>query len=246
MIRSASNQYRAMPAFPYRFMNFAGDTYAHDVEAGFGAAVMPCVQDTVVSGTGFKAPNELLRRARQRFVSPSGSGRPMSRVELAALVKSHLTRCGVKHHAVDAGYVGKLERGDHRWPQRCYREAFRAVLGVASDAELGFFVIRRERHIPVTVESPGAVIVPTMEERRARTMWLALSADQLSAALDSCALEALASADAARAELKSVVRQRVGHGMTQSHLARSAGQTRTGYTREVIHMRDDYHPATPI
>ncbi|MGH3932025.1 MAG: hypothetical protein ACRDTF_18850 [Pseudonocardiaceae bacterium] len=38
--------------------------------------------------------------------------------------------------AIDAGHVSKLERGVIRWASKRYREAFRAVLGVATDAEL--------------------------------------------------------------------------------------------------------------
>jgi hypothetical protein len=50
---------------------------------------------------------------------------------------------------LDANYVGKLEQGTIRWmryPER--RAAFRAVLGVGSDAELG---LRRPRRSPVTL-----------------------------------------------------------------------------------------------
>jgi hypothetical protein len=39
---------------------------------------------------------------------------------------------------MDAHYVGRLERGIRRYPTADYREAFRAVLGAATDAELGF------------------------------------------------------------------------------------------------------------
>jgi hypothetical protein len=39
----------------------------------------------------------------------------------------------------DANYLGQLERGRIRWPQDPDRRAgFRAVLGVTTDAELGF------------------------------------------------------------------------------------------------------------
>ncbi|WP_245614330.1 XRE family transcriptional regulator [Actinokineospora inagensis] len=37
-----------------------------------------------------------------------------------------------------ANYIGKLERGLIKWPQRDYREGLRAVLGAGTDAELGF------------------------------------------------------------------------------------------------------------
>lgn len=87
--------------------------------------------------------NGLLRRARLRRVSPSGSGRPMSRQELADLVNTYLAKVDIRHTPLDGGYVGKLERGVIRWPQQAYREAFRTVFNTATDAELGFYIRRR-------------------------------------------------------------------------------------------------------
>lgn len=86
--------------------------------------------------------NDMLRAARLRLVSPSGSGRSLSRQELAQAVTSYLFKVHGLRVALDDTYIGKLERGDHRWPNERYREAFRAVLGVQKDADLGFFVIR--------------------------------------------------------------------------------------------------------
>ncbi|MEU8075888.1 hypothetical protein AB0B31_10600 [Catellatospora citrea] len=68
----------------------------------------------------------------------------MSRQELAEAVNEYL---GAQHglrSGLDETYIGKLERGDHRWPNAKYREAFRQVLGAASDATLGFYIIRRQ------------------------------------------------------------------------------------------------------
>ncbi|MDX8037632.1 XRE family transcriptional regulator [Lentzea sp. BCCO 10_0856] len=39
---------------------------------------------------------------------------------------------------LDARYIGKLERGDVRWPGQYYRDGLRAVLRVNADADLGF------------------------------------------------------------------------------------------------------------
>lgn len=86
--------------------------------------------------------NEKLTQARLRRASPSGSGRPMSRRELADAVNAYLWRVHQHKVTLDATYVGKLERGVHRWPQDLYREAFCAVLDAPSEAALGFFVIR--------------------------------------------------------------------------------------------------------
>jgi hypothetical protein len=47
---------------------------------------------------------------------------------------------------LDANYIGKLEQGTIRWPREPDRRtAFRAVLGVDTDAELGFRCPRRSR-----------------------------------------------------------------------------------------------------
>ena len=79
------------------------------------------------------APNDLLRQARLRFLSPSGSGRVLSRQELADAVRELLiTRTDQEFSGVDGHYVGVLERGEIRWPgahyRQAFREAFRAVL----------------------------------------------------------------------------------------------------------------------
>ncbi|HEY8456559.1 MAG TPA: XRE family transcriptional regulator [Actinopolymorphaceae bacterium] len=67
----------------------------------------------------------------------------MSRQELAELVNRYLYRLTKRQFALDANYVGKLERGVIRWPHKIYREAFRAVLNVSDDAQLGFRNPRR-------------------------------------------------------------------------------------------------------
>ena len=99
----------------------------------------------VLVGELVRRPNDRLRAARVQRLSPSGSGRPLSRQELADLVNRQLAAWGFRHAVLDGTYVGKLERGEHRWPQAAYRSAFRAVLGVSDDAVLGFFITRRQR-----------------------------------------------------------------------------------------------------
>src|SRR6266498_909804 len=89
-----------------------------------------------------RQPNDLLRQARLRMPSPSGSGRAMSRQELADAVNAYLWRKHRHEANLDANYIGKLERGDHRWPHDLYREGFRVVLGVTTDADLDFFIVR--------------------------------------------------------------------------------------------------------
>ena len=93
-----------------------------------------------------KPPNHLLRQARRRLPSPSGSGRPMSRQELADAVNAYLAGKDDERYqreaALDANHIGKLERGDHRWLNDMRREAFRHVLKAVTDAELGLYIIR--------------------------------------------------------------------------------------------------------
>ncbi|MGH8571573.1 MAG: XRE family transcriptional regulator [Gammaproteobacteria bacterium] len=93
-------------------------------------------------------PNDLLRGARERVESPYASGDCLSRQELAELVNAWVFEHTEDHRVIelDANYIGKLEQGVIRWPREPERRAaFRAVLGVATDAELGFRRPRRSR-----------------------------------------------------------------------------------------------------
>ncbi len=88
--------------------------------------------------------NDQLRLARERTESPSQPGTCLSRPELAQLVNSYVEDHHPDHHVnLDANYIGKLERGVIRWPTDDYREALRSILGVSSDAALGFTNKRR-------------------------------------------------------------------------------------------------------
>jgi tetratricopeptide (TPR) repeat protein len=91
-------------------------------------------------------PNDALRAARRRLLSPSGSGRPLSRQELAEAANAWLADTHPAEAALDANYIGKLERGKHRWPSTGRRAALRHVLHARTDAELGFYVNRSYRH----------------------------------------------------------------------------------------------------
>jgi hypothetical protein len=92
-------------------------------------------------------PNDLLRRARLRTSSRRDPGEYLSRQELAELVAAHVWQHHGEHAGLDDKYIGKLERGEIRWPGRRYREALRAILGANTDRELGL------RRLPVT---PGS------------------------------------------------------------------------------------------
>ncbi|MDG4790160.1 XRE family transcriptional regulator [Micromonospora sp. WMMD1102] len=85
--------------------------------------------------------NDLLRAARLRLLSPTGSGLPMSRRELADAINAYLA--GRTRSVIDAKQIGKMEQGKHRWPGALRREAFRVILNADSDQELGFYIARQ-------------------------------------------------------------------------------------------------------
>jgi hypothetical protein len=57
--------------------------------------------------------------------------------------------------SVDHRFVSNYEAGLWRWPSEHYRAAFRAVLGAASDADLGFYIRRGRRTPPAPEPQPG-------------------------------------------------------------------------------------------
>jgi hypothetical protein len=105
-------------------------------------------------------PNNLLRDARCAVRSPSGSGRPMSRQELAEAVAAYLYEQTGRVFSISATHVAALERGKHRWPAAHYRTAFRAVLGRDTDAALGFFIARRNRSDAPNAGADTAAVEP--------------------------------------------------------------------------------------
>jgi tetratricopeptide (TPR) repeat protein len=111
-----------------------------------------------------KPPNHLLREARRRLPSPSGSGRPMSRQELADGVNAYLASKDDERYqreaTLDANHIGKLERGEHRWLNDMRREAFRHVLKAATDTELGFYITRGLRSASAEPPEPGVASQP--------------------------------------------------------------------------------------
>ncbi len=95
--------------------------------------------------------NNKLIDARLRLDSPSGSGEPMSTHEVAEGMNAYLWQ---RHLAVkgspeptiiDHRFVSVYEAGRAWWPSRHYRDAWRTVLHVDTDAELGFRPRRRRR-----------------------------------------------------------------------------------------------------
>ena len=102
---------------------------------------MPRHPDTVIT------PNTVLSAARERMPSPRRAGQCMSRSELADAVNTALDQLypdrNLTAHYVDARWIGKLERGEHRWPSDERRTALRHALGAVTDAELGLYIPRR-------------------------------------------------------------------------------------------------------
>ena len=102
---------------------------------------MPRHPDTLIT------PNTFLAERRAGLPSPRRPGQRMSRTELADAVNVALDQLhpgrDLAAHYVDPRWVGKLERGEHRWPSRERRAALRKVLGAAADADLGLYSPRR-------------------------------------------------------------------------------------------------------
>jgi transcriptional regulator with XRE-family HTH domain/tetratricopeptide (TPR) repeat protein len=94
-----------------------------------------------------RVPNRRLFAARNARLSPSGSGRPMSRQELADACNVELAAMYAKDGRKQrwAGLtdkmIGTYERGEVRWPTEDYRRALCAVLG-ADERELGLYIDR--------------------------------------------------------------------------------------------------------
>ncbi|MGX7829288.1 helix-turn-helix domain-containing protein [Actinokineospora sp. 24-640] len=79
-------------------------------------------------------PNDQLRAARDAAGLTQGQLAERANVQVEVLTG--------RPGAMDADYIGKLERGVHRWPNRHYRAALQMVLGHQTDADLGFFSTR--------------------------------------------------------------------------------------------------------
>jgi hypothetical protein len=91
------------------------------------------------------AANDLLRVARQRTASLTSPDVCLFRQELAELVNTWAWDHHEKMLEHSANWVGQLERGKIRWPGKVSREALRAILGVSTDAALGFVNARSAR-----------------------------------------------------------------------------------------------------
>lgn len=91
---------------------------------------------------GSAVRNRKFEQALEAMPSPAGAPRSMSRAELAEAVNAELARRGLRGLLTEKD-IGRYVRGETRWPQKRYRDALRAVLGVDSDYDLGFYPYRR-------------------------------------------------------------------------------------------------------
>ncbi|WP_410642053.1 XRE family transcriptional regulator [Amycolatopsis sp. lyj-346] len=88
-------------------------------------------------------PNAKLRAAREGKPSRAKPGEGMTRAELADAVNLYLWDTRKSRHHLDADTIKRYEGGRVGWPGEAYREGLRAVLGAATDADLGFRPTRR-------------------------------------------------------------------------------------------------------
>jgi len=88
--------------------------------------------------------NQLFRQARESTRSPMDADRALSRRELAELVQGWIIENRRRDTPIDEVHIGKIERGEIRWPNADYRAAFRAVLGATADSDLGFSTRRAD------------------------------------------------------------------------------------------------------
>lgn len=105
-------------------------------------------------------PNTKLRATREATPSRAKPGERMGRAELANAVNAYLWDTRQKSYNLDAHTLARYESGKIVWPGEAYREGLRAVLGAATDADLGFRPTRRGNTSmePVSVGMP--VVTP--------------------------------------------------------------------------------------
>jgi hypothetical protein len=82
--------------------------------------------------------NEIFRRRREALTSRWDPGAAMSHSELAEVANEYLARTG-RDNFLDAATINRYERGQIHYPRADRREALRAVMGAATDADLGFY-----------------------------------------------------------------------------------------------------------
>lgn len=135
---------------------------------------------SVAKGRVVGQPNALLRAARETTASSVAPGEGMTRRELAEAVNAYLWRTNRQRYDLDAHQIARWERGNVRWPSTTYRSALRAVLDVASDADLGFsprrqpveLRIRESCEPPPPVSDDSALVSPPPDSIAELAEWL--------------------------------------------------------------------------
>ena len=168
----------------------------------------------------------------------------MSRRELAVAVADWVEQQYGERPGLDEKAVGRLERGEIRRPGRRYREGFRAVLGVATDRELGF---ERSGHLSggggsVATASTSASLAGILDDVRRRDFLVVATGALVGAPLVLPGLARAASAAPARVGATDVERVREALGVFGSwDYAYGGGFARvpaTAHLRSVAGMLD--------
>ncbi|WP_428961624.1 hypothetical protein [Micromonospora fluostatini] len=90
----------------------------------------------------------------------------MSRQEVAEAVNAWVWEHQGRRVYLGGAYIGKLERGEHRWPVAHVRAGLRGVFGVTNDASIGLYVIYG---LGRSVEAAETVAPPVREVATAPT-----------------------------------------------------------------------------
>lgn len=147
-------------------------------------------------GTNTRRANVLLRQARLRTPSPADPARPMSQRELAEALTAHVFDNTTRVVPLDRHFVSRVERGVRRYPTDDYRAAFRAVLGAATDAELGFVrprcASRQRPSLRSTIRTPVARALQSLPEGTVTQLVVPPGMTVVVLPTDHPALEALA------------------------------------------------------
>jgi hypothetical protein len=100
-----------------------------------------------------KTPNDKFQDARERTKSPDHPDECLSRREVADQANAWIWEHYGKKYDLNSNYIGKIEQGVIRWPDAARRAAFRAILKVSKDSELGFVNARaRSRRAVVKLD----------------------------------------------------------------------------------------------
>ena len=134
---------------------------------------------------GTQGGNAKLLAARLRQPSSARPGEPMSTQEVAQAINEYLWTERDLITSVDHRFVSNYEAGTRWWPSQHYREAFRHVLQVERDADLGFKVRRgvsaAQASDPQVLTAPhglatGASLIQDAARRRATAAQIASAA----------------------------------------------------------------------